>query len=71
MKQNFFTFLNNWYTQNDGLAMGAPTSPILSEIYLQNMEHSHLYTRLTENKILGYFRYVEDILIIYNEGTQT
>jgi len=67
MKQNYFTFLNNWYTQNDGLAMGAPTSPILSEIYLQYMEHSHLYTILTENKILGYFRYVDDILIMYNE----
>ena len=52
MKQNYFTFLNNWYTQNDGLAMGAPTSPILSEIYLQYMEHLHLYTILTEYKIL-------------------
>jgi len=31
------------------------------------MEDTHLYTILTENKILGYFRYVDDILIMYNE----
>jgi len=47
--------------------MGAPTSHILSEIYLQYMELSHLYTILTGNKILGYFCYVDDILIMYNE----
>jgi hypothetical protein len=31
------------------------------------MEHTRLQTILTENKILGYFRYVDDILIVYNE----
>jgi len=30
MKQNYFTFQNNYYTQNEGLAMGAPTSSALS-----------------------------------------
>jgi len=35
VKQNCFTFLNNWYTKNDGQAMGVPTSPILYEMYLQ------------------------------------
>jgi hypothetical protein len=67
MKQNYFTFRNNCYTQNDGLAMAAPTSPTLSEVCLQYMEHSHLYTILTENKIIGYFRYVADILIMYKK----
>jgi len=35
MKQNYFEFHNNFYVQNKGLAMGAPTSSILSEIHLQ------------------------------------
>jgi hypothetical protein len=46
--------------------MGAPTSAILYEIYLQYIEHTLLIDILTSNNILGYFRYVDDILIIYN-----
>jgi len=67
MKQNYFTFQNNYYAQNKGLAMGAPTSSALSEVYLQFMENTRLQTILTENNILGYFSYVDDILIVYNE----
>jgi len=33
-KQNYFTNKNNIIIQNDGLAMGAPSSGILSEIFL-------------------------------------
>jgi len=31
--QNYFTFQNQNYSQKTGLAMGAPSSAILSEIY--------------------------------------
>ena len=48
--------------------MGAPTSSVLSEIYLQFMEHNKLYTILLQNNILGYIRYVDDILIVYNDS---
>ena len=34
-KQNYFQYEDLQYIQEDGLAMGAPTSSILSEIYLQ------------------------------------
>jgi hypothetical protein len=54
-------------TLNEGLAMGAPTSAILAETYIQHMEHKHLYQILLKHKIAGYFRYVEDILIVYNQ----
>jgi hypothetical protein len=46
--------------------MGAPTSAIFSEIYLQYIEHTALAEILNNHKIYGYFRYVDDILIIYN-----
>jgi len=46
--------------------MGAPISPILSEIYLQFLENKKIFDNLKEEKIVGYFRYVDDILIIYN-----
>jgi len=47
--------------------MGSPTSSALSEIYLQFIENMKLHTILIQNKILGYFRYVNDILIVYND----
>jgi len=49
--------------------MGAPTSSVLSEIYLQFMEHTHFYTTLIQNNDLGYFQYGNDILIVYNESS--
>jgi hypothetical protein len=42
MKQNYFTHGDRIITQIDGLAMGAPSSGIIYEIFLQNFEHSHL-----------------------------
>jgi hypothetical protein len=35
LKQNYFQFHDTIYKQKEGLAMGAPTSSIFSEIYLQ------------------------------------
>jgi hypothetical protein len=34
-KQNYFQYKDVQYIQEDGLAMGAPTSSIFSAIYLQ------------------------------------
>jgi len=48
--------------------MGAHTSSVLSELYLEFMEHDKLYTILLQKNILGYFRYVDDILIVYNDS---
>jgi len=64
--QNYFQFKNENYVQTEGLAMGAPTSAILSEIYLQFLENNIIYNILKTHDIKGYFRYVDDILIIYN-----
>jgi hypothetical protein len=66
LQQNYFQFQDDWYTQKTGLAMGAPTSSILSEFYLQHIEQSSIYEILTTHNILGFFRYVDDILIVFN-----
>jgi GTPase SAR1 family protein len=56
-----------------GLPMGAPLSPILSEIYIQNIEHNIIIIiiiiiNIVQNyKILGYYRYVDYILLVYNK----
>jgi hypothetical protein len=50
-----------------GLAMGAPTSALVPEIFIKHMEHKHLYPILKTQEIMTYYRYVDDILIIYDQ----
>jgi hypothetical protein len=64
INQNYFTHNNNFYKQKEGLAMGAPSFTFLSEIYLQYVEFNYIVDIITKYNILGYFRYVDDILII-------
>ena len=69
IEQNYFTFQNQKYFQKTGLAMGAPSSAVLSEVYLQHLEHTEIIKIITQHNILGYFRYVDDILMSYDENS--
>jgi hypothetical protein len=66
--QTYFLFNNTVYTQTDGLAMGAPSSIIISEIFLQYIESTCLAPVVNKHGISGYYRYVDDILIIYDSS---
>jgi hypothetical protein len=68
MEQNYFQFDKKYYKQIEGLATGAPTSAILAEIFIQHMEHKHIYTILKTQQIIAFYRYVYDILIIYDQN---
>jgi hypothetical protein len=57
---------SKFYIQSEGLAMGAPSSAILSETYLQYTEHNHTVGLLRTHKIISYHRNVDAILIVYN-----
>ena len=63
---NYFQYRDQIYKQKTGLAMGAPSSSILSELYLQYIEHTIIFDTLTKHNILGYFRYVDDVLLAYD-----
>ncbi len=63
LTQNYFSFRSSTFVQKTGLAMGAATSHIFSEIFLQYLEDTSIFTILTQHKTVGYFRYVDDILI--------
>jgi len=67
LEQNYFRFRDTIYIQNEELAMGAPTSYILSEVYLQYMENTTIYESLIKHKVEGYFMHVDDILKVYKE----
>jgi hypothetical protein len=60
MKQNYFQFGQQYYEQTEGLAMGAPISEILAEVFIQYMEHKYIYPILRTRKILAYYIYVDD-----------
>jgi hypothetical protein len=47
--------------------MGAPVSAILAEVFIQHMEHKYIYPVLGARGILAYYRYVYDVLIVYDQ----
>jgi hypothetical protein len=52
IEQNNFTSQNQNYFQNTGLAMGAPSSAVLSEVYLQHIEHIEIIKIITQHNVL-------------------
>jgi len=47
--------------------MSSPTSSVFSEMYLQYMESTEILDTLIGNNIMGYFRYVDNILVLYDK----
>jgi hypothetical protein len=61
--QNYFLYNKKFYHQTDGLAMGSPLSPVLAEIFMDNLE-CQLFDSghpLLSN-IFYWYRYVDDII---------
>jgi hypothetical protein len=67
MEQSYFQCHQQYYKQIEGLVMGALTSTLLAELYIQYMEHKQLCSILLKHQTTGYFRYVENILIICDQ----
>ena len=65
-KHNYFINNNDIITQKDGLAMGAPSSGIIAQIFIQHAEKLHLARLAQKHSIINYFRYVDDILLIFD-----
>jgi hypothetical protein len=64
----YFQFENNIYQQTKGLAMGHPLSPFLANLVLENFEN-HILSDTNTHGITT-FRYVDDILVIYENEVQ-
>jgi RNase adaptor protein for sRNA GlmZ degradation len=60
LEQNYLCTNEQYYTQNKGLAMGAPTSAILAEEFLQHLEDTQIPDILKKHQITGYYRYIYD-----------
>jgi hypothetical protein len=46
--------------------MGAPTSAVLAETFIQYLEHTTISKILNKYKIIDYYRYVDDTLTTYD-----
>jgi hypothetical protein len=46
--------------------MGAPSSGLIAELFLKDTENAHLPHLSHKQRIIDYFRYVDDILLIFD-----
>lgn len=68
MEQNYCQFQSEYYEQTRGLAMGNPLSPLLAEIFMDNLENI-ISTHPSFKYCVYWFRYVDDILVCF-KGTE-
>ena len=66
LEHNTFSFGDYFYKQKIGLAMGSPVSPSLANLSLYPLELQFLQN---SKKILNYWRYLDDCLIIFSGST--
>jgi len=64
--QNYFTFQNQIYQPDKGVAMGSPVCGTVAEIFLQQLEKTHVKHLIDSKHLIFYVRYVDDIIIIYD-----
>ena len=64
-KESFFTFNNKFYIQVDGVAIGTPPGPILTNIFLSLHEKNWLNKFPIRFKPCFYRMYVDDIFVLF------
>ena len=68
-KNVHFTYDNKVYQQNDGVDMGSPLGPVLSGIFMMELENS-LISTLNESMIL-WRRFVDNTIILVKNDSIT
>jgi len=68
LEQNYFQHNNQLYQSNKGITVGSPISSTLAEIYLQYLEEKYIKHCLEHKDILYYRRYIDDLLLIYDQS---
>ena len=68
LKSTYFQFGKSFYEQVEGAAMGSPLSPIVANIFLEDLETRALETSAWKPKM--WRRYVDDVLVVWPHGDQ-
>jgi hypothetical protein len=71
LEQNYFQHNGHFYKPKKGITMRSPISSTLAEIYLQHLEEKYIKHSLEHKDIIYYRRYVDDLLIIYDQDRFT
>ena len=66
VKENHFTFNEQYFDQIDGVAMGSPLGPVLANIFMSHFEDKAL-DKYDGNLPLFYKRYVDDTFVVFND----
>jgi len=69
LKTTYFSFGGNIYQQKFGTAMGSPVSPLIADLFMENLEQKAIDTAPVTCKPRLWKRYVDDILAIIPKGT--
>jgi hypothetical protein len=64
LEQNYFTFHNQIYQPDKGVAMDSPILGAVAKIFPQQLEKTHIKHLIDSKHLIFYVRYVVDILII-------
>ena len=71
LRQNYFSFQGQIYQPDKDVAMGSPISGTVAEIFLQQLEKTHIKHLIDSLHVTFYTRYVDDILIVYDSTHTT
>jgi len=66
LKQNYFSFGDQIYQPDKGVAMGSPVSGTMAEVFLQYLEETNIKHLIDTKALSFYTRYVDDIFLIYD-----
>lgn len=62
---NYFQYQDDIFKLTDGLPMGAPTSPLLADIFMHKYDNMIVSLEKWNRKILKYVRFVDDVYLIW------
>ena len=68
LETTYFRFRGEFYQQQFGVAMGSPVSPIVVNLYMEELEQQIIASAPAECKSRSWKRYVDDILCIVKKG---
>uniref|UniRef100_A0A5S6Q5S9 Reverse transcriptase domain-containing protein n=1 Tax=Trichuris muris TaxID=70415 RepID=A0A5S6Q5S9_TRIMR len=67
---NYFNFQGRFYRQNRGIPMGSSLSPVLAEVFMENLEEIAFKTVNPDYCPKFFKRYVDDVFAVVKKGNE-